>query len=486
MGPDAKANDVDSRGIVARLKVLDRTARRVAILIVGTLTGIWVVFAAVMHASYREHDAGAERYASDVAALLSADLGHTAESFNLSLRALVAALSDPMVAKLPRDLQRKIFFDDSTNGSAFGAMLVTNSKGILIEDSRSKILIPLDVSDRDYFRAQRDDPSRGLYLSHPFLSRLTGQRMVGVSLRLEKNGRFDGVAVGTLQLDSLRELFRQVQLPPGSLVAVRYDDGSDMISVPEQRSDAAANCLQISRPVSGLPLKVVVTIPRRSVFATFWRDLVVTAVAFGILTAVILLLGATLVQEWSRRNAAEARLRRIAGKDGLTGLANRRRFDEVLRTEATRAARQPAAPLSLVLVDVDCFKSYNDTYGHPAGDEVLRTVATMLEASATRATDFAARIGGEEFALVLPDTSERAALDVAERFRQAVHAARLPHEVVPHGCVTVSVGIAGLSMNESATRLFEMADAALYRAKAAGRNCCEGTHRRAHSGAAAA
>ncbi len=164
---------------------------------------------------------------------------------------------------------------------------------------------------------------------------------------------------------------------------------------------------------------------------------------------------------------ANIRLHREATRDSLTGLRNRRAFTERLHEEVDRARRRNE-PLSLVMLDVDSFKSFNDTYGHPAGDEVLQEVARRLEHHA-RVSDFAARYGGEEFTLLLPDTDGPTALRVAERLRETVAAMPWPRRPI-----TISIGIATFSANtpthDDLTVLIARADAALYASKNAGRN----------------
>jgi diguanylate cyclase (GGDEF)-like protein len=161
----------------------------------------------------------------------------------------------------------------------------------------------------------------------------------------------------------------------------------------------------------------------------------------------------------------------VAQTDGLTGIANRRAFDQALE-RAIRRAHRTNEPLSLLLLDLDHFKALNDTAGHGAGDEVLRRFAGILAQAARRPDDVAARYGGEEFALILPATDQAGALEVAQRLRESLAGAQIPHPRGIDGLVTVSIGAvtADSSTELSARVLVSAADARLYEAKKSGRN----------------
>ena len=167
---------------------------------------------------------------------------------------------------------------------------------------------------------------------------------------------------------------------------------------------------------------------------------------------------------------ANRRLKALAGQDGLTGLANRRTFDEALAKEHLRARREHTT-LALIMIDVDRFKAFNDIYGHPAGDDCLRRVSHAIADAILRPGDLAARYGGEEFAVLLPNTDETGAAQIAERILFAILGLAIPHEGNANGVVTVSAGVAAQACADGhAEALVDSADHALYRAKDFGRN----------------
>jgi two-component system chemotaxis family response regulator WspR len=169
---------------------------------------------------------------------------------------------------------------------------------------------------------------------------------------------------------------------------------------------------------------------------------------------------------------ANLELQRLTRIDGLTGLGNRRYFDEYIAAEWKRATRMQT-PLSVLMIDLDCFKHYNDTYGHLAGDQVLRQVAETIQKNCSRSTDLGARYGGEEFVIVLCNTPVTGMRAVGETLRQDVADLQLRHVAsVAADHVTVSIGGASTipRQNQSAALLIDAADKALYRAKDGGRN----------------
>ncbi|MNT37363.1 Phytochrome-like protein cph2 [compost metagenome] len=170
--------------------------------------------------------------------------------------------------------------------------------------------------------------------------------------------------------------------------------------------------------------------------------------------------------------AAHDKLEKLSLTDGLTGIANRRRFDQTLQLEWQRAARNHQG-LALLIIDIDFFKSLNDTFGHPYGDACLVRIAAALHSALPRASDLAARFGGEEFAAILPATDGDGALAVAHKMQEAIAAAAIVHAPSRGGLVTASIGLALSDAGQTPEQLLAAADQALYRAKQNGRNRVE-------------
>ncbi len=241
---------------------------------------------------------------------------------------------------------------------------------------------------------------------------------------------------------------------------------TDYLTVSEETPvvEAAAKALSLPHNLIGEPL--IVEDAQQSYKLLDFNDLLVAQSEIHAVTYQTLI---ELYEELADRNQD---LTQQAHLDALTHLANRRHFNDRLQQEWRRMSREQKW-ISLIMCDVDYFKKYNDTYGHQAGDECLRTVAQAVKHSVKRPGDVAARYGGEEFAVILPDTRLNGAVCVAQEIRQKVISLKLPHEssqVSSH--VTLSMGVASLrpSCSRSPEMLVKMADQALYLAKEGGRD----------------
>jgi diguanylate cyclase (GGDEF)-like protein len=221
--------------------------------------------------------------------------------------------------------------------------------------------------------------------------------------------------------------------------------------------------------VGNLPLIVIVALSSDEVFAAWKRTAVVVSFATIALCVSLLWLTWLLCRELRRRQSAELELAQLAATDPLTGLANRRSLDQALRHEWFRAQRS-GLPLSVLMIDVDHFKAFNDRHGHQGGDDALRWVAKVIGTHVRRPADLVARYGGEEFSVILAETDSAGAQQIADNVRAAVE--QLPLVEGGMSPITVSIGISTwtTASDISLEQLLFAADKALYQAKESGRN----------------
>ncbi len=438
--------------------------------------------------------------AANLTAAIAQDIARNIELFDLSIQGVLDSLQDPTVAAVSRRLQQLILFDRAAAAPYLGAILVLDANGNLVMDSRTLELAHVNFADRDYFKAQKERADAGLFISHPLISRTDGQPIIGLSRRVTNpDGSFGGVVVGTLHLDYLHQLFSKMKLESQASITLYYTDGTiimrepfdpkmigRVISLPILFEHLAAapegeyrgrspldgiDRLIRYRRIGSLPLVQNVAVSIDDIYADWWKRASVTIGVLGLCCTIIVALAYGLNRELRRRRLAEAALVLLAEEDGLTGIANRRRFDEVLQAEWLEAGRS-RKPLSLLMIDADHFKAYNDAFGHLKGDVALKQVAACLKRHIRRPDHLAARYGGEEFALILPDTDAVEAFATAEAIRRGVLDLSLTHPQSALHRLSISIGAATLVPQPDAgcTDLVAKADAALYASKAGGRN----------------
>lgn len=429
------------------------------------------------------------------------DIFRNISLYYLSLQAVVNGVEHDDVMALPDTLRQMVLFDRSATAKYLGAILVLDEHGRVIIESRPLLPLRADLSGRGYFIIQRDNPHLGLYVSPPMESAVhPGEMMLTLSLRVTKpDGSFGGVVVGAISLDYFHNLLAGMDVGPHGSIALIHTSGELVMRWPYQAKLIGRNLngtgpftrmaaspsglfadtasidgirrLYLFKHLQGYPLIVMVAPAEQDIYAEWNKRARHIGAALLFFGGAFIGLAVYLAISLSQRNAAVAALRMLARTDGLTGLNNRRTFDEMLTKECQRAARN-RCPLSVLFIDVDHFKTFNDTYGHQTGDDVLSSVAGCIGSNIRRPADFAARYGGEEFVVVLPNTGTNGALTVADKLRRAVGALEIEHAATERGHITVSIGVATWEARtaQDVKMLVKTADEALYNAKASGRN----------------
>ncbi|WP_053149661.1 GGDEF domain-containing protein [Pseudomonas sp. P97.38] len=364
------------------------------------------------------------------------------------------------------------------------------------------------VADREYFRFHQQNASLIAHIGPAIHSRQNGEWIIPISRRLnDANGDFQGVLMAGIKMSYFEKFFRSFSLDDKGEMALALSDGTLLARRPFDEArigrplseenlfnhdlpGAMSGDSIIRSTVDGVvrlyghdhlrsyPLVVTAAMSEDAILAgwhdrAFQSSLIVALVVVG-----ICLFGWVFVRQVRNSERIEADLRKaqealemIATHDSLTGLANRRLFERALDVEFGRGARQ-RSPLSLIMLDIDFFKRYNDTYGHVAGDHCLAEVAKVLKDCCHRKADLAVRYGGEEFGVLLPDTNLQGALALAEQIRCRVIDKHITHSGSPTGYLTVSLGCYAFvpSSLDSIEVFIQRADAALYQAKHNGRN----------------
>lgn len=374
-------------------------------------------------------------------------------------------------------------------------------------------------SDREYFEHHRTVPSRNVYISRPIKSRSTGAWIIPVSRRIDApDGTFAGVALVTLRINFFERIYDELNIGRNGAVLLALSDGTVVYRRPYDekligtdlsrgaiynalRTRGAGSSFLIAkvdnierlysyRNVDAFPFYVAVGLTKYELLAHWRHSSILIGLAALLINALFVIFAMKLIRQIMIRDRLDEKLQDyseqlrqhnrglqiIAHTDKLTELANRHRFDDLLEQEFKRAQRGHT-PLSLILMDLDFFKQFNDYYGHPAGDACLRNTAQVLSTLIVRAGDLAARFGGEEFVVLLPNTNHKGAMAVAERIRKAIESLGLPHCHSPAGVVTASLGVATMTERASFTtvsHLVEQADKHLYTSKRDGRNRVSG------------
>ena len=392
---------------------------------------------------------------------------------------------------------------------------IYDTHGHWLMSSNRPIPVGANSSDRAYFIHHRSDPSREPFIGPPIRSRSNNEWVITVSRRFnDADGAFAGVVAVTLGVENFLRLFGQIDVGQEGAISLTDADGTLLVRYPFREQDMGRNFSQSPifakylveqsmgtasltstldgvdrlyafRRSDSLGLVTTVALGKHEAL-TAWRQeaLLSTGLVISLLTLTGII-GRQLILHIRRRIKVESellstqqqlldsnrQLEMLAMKDALTGLANRRCFDEALTIEARRAQRE-GSTLGLLMIDIDYFKGFNDSLGHVAGDACLQAVGRLIEASVRRPSDLVARYGGEEMAVIMPNTGADGARVVAQVILDRLRQENMAHASSPFGQVTVSIGIATAQGPQLARpqALIEAADLALYDAKSTGRN----------------
>jgi diguanylate cyclase (GGDEF)-like protein len=360
----------------------------------------------------------------------------------------------------------------------------------------------VSISDRDYFIHLRDNPHEEFFISTPVISRISGKPVITFSRRInEQNGAFGGIVYAAMSVDALTKTLSEIVVGTHGSIALRGPDLGIIARYPERpgSGETIGNSLVSGellqrvlagkeagtfhavlpldnvervasyRRVAQFPLHVIVGIATDDYLAVWRRSAVRAWAMIGVFFLMSVALSMLVYRYWKKQKVTATELERQAQTDALTGLANRRHFLELAENELLRARRY-GSPLSMLMLDIDFFKRVNDTYGHKTGDIVLRHVAEIC-GKTMRGVDVVGRIGGEEFAALLPETDREHAREAAERLRLAVAESETPSDPGILVKITASIGVTTLADgNSSVDRLLTQADQAMYEAKRSGRN----------------
>ncbi|MBC7455460.1 MAG: diguanylate cyclase [Massilia sp.] len=394
-------------------------------------------------------------------------------------------------------------------------LFVFNAQGRPISSALRGTVPTYNTADREYFIYHRTHADRLVHIGSPIVGRSSGIWVIPVSRRIEHpDGSFAGVALATIKLDFFREFYGSFDIGQAGTIFLATNNARLIVRLPfneknigmdisggpvfqmRKRTGATGSATLVSafdkverlyayRELRAYPLLIAVALSKDEVLARWRTSVYISGAGTLFLMAILLLLGTRVIRQLiehdrlqqalreakSALEATNASLQLLALSDSLTGLANRRHFDQRLSVEFKRAMREQSS-LALVMIDVDYFKRFNDHYGHVAGDNCLQLAARAVQGGQRRPGDIAARFGGEEFAILLPNTDLQGACAVAEAVRAAIADARFAHAGSPMHIVTVSVGVhAGIpAKGLSSFSLLEAADRSLYQAKAEGRN----------------
>ncbi|WP_426435046.1 sensor domain-containing diguanylate cyclase [Bradyrhizobium genosp. P] len=470
-------------------------AKRLFALGVGLILCFCTVCAAILWEMAQKDYQHAKEASTNLVASIASEIDRNIELYDLSLQAVADGVKLPEINSISPELRQVVLFDRAATAKDLGSILVLNPAGDVTLDSRTLTPRQANFAEQDFFRVHQTRPDAGLFISAPWVTP-EGEYLISLSRRISNSdGSFAGVVAGSMRLSYFHNLFRKLNFGPGDSMALFGTDGTMLMRAPFDINRIGQSIrgsqafrqfparqsgsymtksvvdhisrLYVFQQVGHHPLLITEGVALDGIYADWWQQLWLIGAVVAALGGLSIVLMYYLLAAVKRRAAAEDRLAHLANTDALTGLANRRRLDDTLDVEWRRGMRAKS-PVSLLMIDVDHFKIFNDTYGHQPGDAVLATVGRCIATSTKRATDLGARYGGEEFSVLLPGIGKAGALEVAEQIRARLTAARESQHELP----TVSIGLACLVPDDERTSrdLIRAADLALYEAKSDGRD----------------
>lgn len=461
--------------------------------------GFSTVCAVVLLESRNRDREQARKNAVNLVATLGSEVARNFEVYNLSLDAVVDGLNVQGLSQLTPKVRHMLLFDRAASAKDMGSIFVLDKAGKVVMDSRTESPDAESFANSDFFKVHVDVDSANAYVSAPW-RQPNGEYVIAISRRVSDfKGDFLGVVAGTLRLSYFTAIFKKLDVDPQSSLMLAREDGAIITRAPQVTDILGANVarsavfkrisespagsfemtggvdgvkrMYVYRRIGDLPLIVSYGQAVHAIYANWRNEAIIIGILMLALCATNVALIAFLAHALRRRAKAEHDYAVMATTDALTGLSNRRRFDDSIELEWRRAQRRQQ-PVSMLMIDADRFKSFNDKFGHQAGDFALKALAECISGAGRRAEDLSVRFGGEEFAVLLPETSMEDAIIVANSIQTRVASLRAMQSGRPDSTPTLSIGVAcmvpfqGLEPRD----LVKAADNALYKAKDSGRN----------------
>lgn len=458
--------------------------------------------------SRRQDLAVAQVASSNLTRAMAQQAEDTIMAADLVLTSLVDWIQDDGYGAAQRPRLQRVFARRVQQLEQLHGLFLFDREGQWVITSFADLPRGNGVADREYFKFHQQNVSTVAHIGPAIRSRENGEWIIPVSRRInDRVGNFQGVLLAGIRMSYFDRFFKSFSLDDSGIMFLALTDGTLLARRPFDESligtsvahgeiyqtllpNATAGTAMLDSVVDGVtrlygyrqlasyPLVVSAATSRETILQGWSERAFQSSVIVALVILGVGLFGWVFIHQVRNGERIEKNLRKaqraleqIATHDSLTGLANRRLFERSLEIEFARCARQ-VSPVSLIMLDIDFFKRYNDAYGHVAGDQCLAQVAQVVKTCCQRKSDLAVRYGGEEFAVLLPDTDINGALAIAGQIRRSVIDKHIVHSGSPTGYLTVSLGCYSFipNGNDSLEMFIRRADAALYEAKNAGRN----------------